>query len=718
MLNQEQKDAVETIEGPILVIAGAGSGKTRVVTTRIVHLINAGISPSRILGVTFTNKAAEEMKDRIRKLTEHNVLICTFHSLGARILRESIVHLGYTRDFVIYDDEDSDKIIKACLEETGLAERKAEPKLFKNMISQAKNRLAGPNDVKEADYQLELEKFFPRVYSLYQKKLADYNALDFDDLLFLPVKLFQERPDVLDYYQNRWPFLLIDEYQDTNGAQYLLAKLLAQKSGNICVVGDPDQSIYSWRGANINNILNFEDDFPGTKVVRLEQNYRSRSNILEAANALIRENEGRLEKNLWSALGPGEKIKFFTADNAEGEVLFVCDRVQYHNHTQNIPLNQMVVFYRTNFQSRVFEDYLIRKKIPYIIVGGVSFYQRREIKDILAYLRMVHSGQDFVSFARTINLPKRGLGEATIDKIRLASEQERLSIYSYASALVSDEPLQNPVKLTSTQRKGLADYIHIIKELKRIAQDASLTELVRSTIEYTRYVDYLQADKETLDDRKGNLDDLIAKAFEWEMKSPDPSLTAFLEELSLKSTLDETDEAKDRLNLMTIHNGKGLEFAVTFLVGMEETLFPHINSLNNKSSLEEERRLCYVGMTRAKEFLYFSYAYSRFLFGTHRSQKPSRFLQEIPQHYVERMRRTMNRPVVRKEEPEDVFPDDMDQSVPEEFMPGDTIMHREFGTGVIKQVSQGTMGPMLKILFSNDQKEKTIVAKYASMRKL
>lgn len=719
-LNDEQREAVQTVEGPLLVLAGAGSGKTRVVTFRIVHLMEQGIQPNQILGVTFTNKAAAEMRERIQNLTQHHVLICTFHSLGARILRESIIHLGYKRDFLIYDEEDSDKVLKACMQELGLVEKKIEPKIFKNMISKAKNNLQAPENIRAEDQELEVEKYFVSVYNLYQSKLKEYNALDFDDLLFLPVRLFQEHPQVLEYYQRRWPFLLIDEYQDTNPSQYLMAKLLVSKSNNICVVGDPDQSIYSWRGANMKNILNFEKDFPGAKVVRLEQNYRSRTNILNAANALISLNEQRYEKNLWSALGPGEKIKHFVADDGDAEVAFVTEKVQHHHVHQQIPLSQMVVFYRTNFQSRVFEDVLIRKKIPYVIVGGVSFYQRREIKDILAFLRMVHSGLDYVSFMRTINLPKRGLGEATLDKIRLGAEQEQHSVLEYSEMLVDDKPLKHPLKLTAAQKKGLSDYITIIRELRRIAEATSLTELVRSTIEYTRYLDVLKHDPDTFDDRKQNLDDLIAKAFEWEMKSGDPSLTAFLEELSLKSSLDEAETAHDRLNLMTIHNGKGLEFQVTFMVGMEEFLFPHINSMNNRESLEEERRLCYVGMTRAKEFLYLSSAYSRFLFGTTRSQQPSRFLREIPQEYVEKLRRAI--PSFSRPKPVDPFPDDMDQSIPPEleepFEPGDAILHKEFGTGVVQQVYQGSIGLTYKILFSRDNKEKTLVAKYASLKKL
>lgn len=721
-LNQEQINAVETVEGPLLVLAGAGSGKTRVVTYRIANLLEIGVSPSKILGVTFTNKAAGEMKERVKSLTQSQVLICTFHSLGARVLRESIHALGYKNDFTIYDEEDVKKLLKACLDELGIKDKKMEPKAFKSLISQAKNNLQGPEECSDYSGNSPLEEAFPSVYARYQSRLQEYNALDFDDLLFLTAKLFKEHPEVLENYQNRWQFLLVDEYQDTNGAQYEIVRMLVAKSQNICVVGDPDQSIYSWRGANIKNILNFENDFPGAKVVRLERNYRSRSNILEASNTLIGYNSNRYEKNLWSDLGPGEKIKLFTADSEQNEARFIAEKIQYFHEHHHIPLKDMVVFYRTNFQSRIFEDRFLFKRIPYVIVGGISFYQRREIKDILAFLRMVHSGSDFISFSRTINIPKRGIGGATIEKIRLSATQESLSILEYCEKLINGEQVLFTTKLTAKQRQGLTDYLKIISELKRINKECSLKEVVKTAIEQSGYLSVLADDRETFDDRKGNLDELITKAIEWELTSDSPTLGGFLEELSLKSTLDDTDTENDRINLMTIHNGKGLEFPVVFLVGMEEDLFPHANSRGNREAIEEERRLCYVGMTRAKEFLFMTNALSRYLWGTARIQRPSRFLKEIPSKYLEKVKSGRIPVPPKRTYHENDFMDDIDQTrIPEfddTFSPGDAIFHSEFGVGIIQEAFQGTVGLTYKILFSKNNEIKNIVAKYANLSKI
>ncbi|WP_068471414.1 ATP-dependent helicase [Candidatus Protochlamydia phocaeensis] len=721
-LNVQQREAVTALEGPVLVLAGAGSGKTRVVTTRIVHLIENGVPPSRILGVTFTNKAAEEMRERVRKLTNHQVLICTFHSLGARVLRESIYALGYQRDFTIYDEDDVEKLLKACLVELNLKDKKMDIKPFRHLISQAKNALQTPDQLLHAEWTTDVEQAFPQVYALYQKKLQEYQAVDFDDLLFLTVKVWKEHPGLLTRYQERWAFVLIDEYQDTNAAQYAMARLLVEKRRNLFVVGDPDQSIYSWRGANIQNILNFERDYPGAKIIRLEQNYRSHTHILQAANALISHNANRYEKKLWSDLGPGEKIKLFIGEDERAEADFVATQIAQHRSKQSIPLNEMVVFYRTNAQSRVFEDYLLGRGVPYIIVGGLSFYQRREIKDILAFLRIAQSGADFISFARTINLPKRGLGEASIEKIRQGANEEGMTILAYCEALLTEKPLRSILRLSAKQKEGVADYMRIIHELRQLAKQGSIRDLVLAAIEGTGYLPYLMEDKETYEERRENLDELIAKAVEWEMSAPDPSLEAFLEELSLKSSLDEADQSQDRLSLMTIHNGKGLEFKVTFLVGLEEDLFPHVNSKNNSEEIEEERRLCYVGITRAKDFLYLSYCHTRYLWGNLRMQKPSRFLKEIPNEHLERCRQSQQ--VSRAalwEAPSQERVKYVEQPLPkqtEEFSPGDTIFHKDFGIGQIKEAYQGSMGLTYKVLFSKDNSLKTLVAKYAILNRL
>lgn len=640
LLNLEQQLAVTHIEGPLLVLAGAGSGKTRIVTYRIVHLLQAGIPPHAILALTFTNKAAGEMKERVHKMTSADVVICTFHSLGVRILKECLHVMGYQHGVTIYDEEDSNKVLKTCLDHFGLKDKEFSLKVFKNLISNAKNQLISPESIDETEFMSPVELAFPKVYSLYQCKLKEYNAVDFDDLLYLTVRLLRENPDILERYQSRWRFLLIDEYQDTNHAQYTLVRLLVEKNHNLFVVGDPDQSIYSWRGANIKNIMNFQSDFAGAKVVRLEQNYRSRSNILNAANDLIVQNMNRYEKNLWSELGEGEKLFVYIGQDERKEAEFVAHQILQLKSQTHIPLSQMVIFYRTNFQSRVFEDALLRKKIPYIIVGGISFYHRREIKDILSFMRLIHSGSDFVSFLRTINIPKRGFGEASLEKIRLAAESERMAILPFCEALASNESSQHiGFRPTVKQRAGLNDYIQIMQELRQIAQKGTIAELVAETIKRTRYLDYIKLeDKDNLEERLENLQELVSKASEWETLSEEPSLGGFLEELSLKSTLDEVGENEDRLNLMTLHNGKGLEFQAVFLVGMEEDLFPHANARGSHEALEEERRLCYVGMTRAKEYLYFTAAESRYLWGTARYMRPSRFLSEIPKQYIQKVR--------------------------------------------------------------------------------
>lgn len=612
-LNPEQMIAIEHLEGPMLVLAGAGSGKTRIVTFRIANLLKLGIPASEIIAVTFTNKAAEEMRSRIEKLAHHKVLTCTFHSLSARILRESISTLGFRPDFTIYDEDDSEKLIKECLKASN--QKESLVKAVKAQISNAKNHLIKPEE-------------YVDIYQLYQAKLKEYNAVDFDDLLSLVVKLFREHPEVLEKYQKKWSFVLIDEYQDTNAAQHEIIKLLSLHHKNVFAVGDPDQSIYSWRGANIQNILDFERDFPGARIVRLEQNYRSRTTILNAANALIKHNSSRYEKNLWSALGPGEKIGLYICENDHAEADFVVRQIS----KLQIPLSECVIFYRTNFQSRIFEDALLRQKIPYIIIGGLSFYQRREIKDILGILRMVLGGSDFIAFSRTINLPKRGLGEATLAKLRdLASEQSQ-TILDACTAIV-DRKLE--CKLSPKQFEGLKSYVNTILALREMAKaPVALQTILSEAIERSRYLDYLREDPESYEERRANLAELVSKAAEWEEEFGEPSLAGFLEELSLKSSADEKNPSADAVRLMTLHNGKGLEFTAVFLVGMEEDLFPHVNSRDNPEALEEERRLCYVGMTRAKEYLYLTASRTRFIWGSPRMMRPSRFLSEIPNEYL------------------------------------------------------------------------------------
>lgn len=702
-LNPKQQLAAEHIEGPMLVLAGAGSGKTRVVTARIAHLLKLGVPSSEILALTFTNKAADEMRNRIKALSDQYVLTSTFHSLGARILRESISALGYRSDFTIYDENDSLQLLKNCLASLGYKDEKGLLKSLRIAISNAKNDLLKPQDL-EKEFHARHDQLLKDLYVLYQDKLKEYNALDFDDLLFLPVKLFQESPETLKKYQTRWSFVLIDEYQDTNAAQYFMTKLLVDRHNNLFVVGDPDQSIYSWRGANIHNILEFEKDYEGATVITLEQNYRSTTNILEGANALIEHNEQRYEKELWSDLGAGEKIGVYMAQNERQEAQFVVEELISRTRAHHIPLNDCVIFYRTNAQSRIFEDAFLKYQIPYMIIGGLSFYQRREIKDILALLRMVISDSDFLSFARTINLPKRGIGPTTLGKWRELAEELGMPILSLCRAMLNGSVTQT--KLTKKQEDGLRDYLSVVETLKSMClENLPLEEIVQEAIESSRYHDVLKSDPETASDRKENLEALINKAAEWSEEQETPKLLHFLEELSLKSSLDEAPK-QDSVRLMTLHNGKGLEFTLTFLVGMEEDLFPHINSKDSIEALEEERRLCYVGMTRAKQFLYLSASAYRLMWGTPKVMVPSRFLKEVPSQYLTVLSQT-------DEIEEDPFYEEEEERMPI----GTVVFHKDFGKGLIKKAYNTSLGITYDVFFFESNALRSLVAKYAKFKK-
>jgi len=697
-LNPQQFAAVQHVEGPLLVIAGAGSGKTRVVTYRIIHLLELGVPASEILAVTFTNKAAEEMRQRVLNLASHNVLTCTFHSLGARILRECISYLGYASHFTIFDEEDSEKVLKECLALLNVKEDKGFFKTVRGQISQAKNLLQEPSSLSTED------PFLARVYELYQSKLKEYNAVDFDDLLFLTVKLFQESEEVLKKYQERWAFILIDEYQDTNHAQSTMIKLLAEAHHNVFAVGDPDQSIYSWRGADVQNILSFEKDYPGAKVISLEQNYRSRNNILQAANSLIEHNPRQYEKKLWSERGEGEKIGLFISESEQLETEFVLKKLLTHHDEDLIPFSECVIFYRTNFQSRVFEDALLRHRIPYVVIGGLSFYQRKEIKDILAFLRLILGSPDFLSFSRAINLPKRGFGEATLEKLRTFSQENNQDVFS-TSLLIVQGKLS--FKLSQRQFEGLKDFVATILSLREeLKKQLPLNKLLMKTIESIGYFTLLKEDPETYQERKENIEELLSKAAEWEEETGQTSLTSFLEELSLKSSHEEKDATKDAVRLMTIHNGKGLEFSAVFLVGMEEDLFPHINCKDLPQALEEERRLCYVGMTRAKDYLYLSASRYRFLWGGARFMRPSRFLQEIPSEYLQAHHSSYSK---RTDQAVDFEPDEIT------FQPGDTVSHRDFGVGIVQKTYQTSLGLTYDVLFTQTNKIRSLVAKFAKL---
>lgn len=678
-LNPQQLQAAHHVEGPMLVVAGAGSGKTRTITARIEHLLSLGIPPSEILAVTFTNKAAQEMRERIHQLTQAVVLTTTFHSLGARILRASISPLGYTSHFIIFDEEESEKLLKECLKELNLSHE--DLKSVRQTISHFKNQLIAPKDQTE-------------IQTLYQKKLLTSNAVDFDDLLYLPVQLFKNHPEILAEYQKKWNFILIDEYQDTNTAQYQLIRLLSAKHNNVFAVGDPDQSIYSWRGATINNILNFSRDFLGAQAIALEQNYRSTNTILQAANHLISHNSSRTPKDLWSDLGVGEKIglQICNRDREEGE--FIIEKMQHHRRTHSLSLKDCVIFYRTNFQSRLFEDALLRSRIPYIIVGGLSFYQRKEIKDILSFLRLAAGSGDSVAFTRTLNIPKRGIGAASLEKIKSCAESLNLDCITTSRLIVQGK---TPCKLSAKQLENLREYITIIDTLREIVKTSPpLEEIVSLTIKTTRYDDYLQEDPETAQDRKENVGELVTKTTDWGEEGGLAALSSFLEELTLKSSLDDLKTSQDCVRLMTIHNGKGLEFELVFIAGMEEDLFPHVNSRDSKELLEEERRLCYVGMTRARRFLYLSATRHRFLWGVPRRMHPSRFLKEIPSQFLRSC-------------------DAYEEDGADDFEVGDTVKHQNFGEGVIRKIYQTSLGTTYDVFFEEAEMERTLIAKFAKL---
>lgn len=691
-LNPQQQIAVDHVEGPLLVIASAGSGKTRVVTYRISHLLELGIPASEILAVTFTNKAADEMRHRIRMRNQAEILACTFHSLGARILRESIGALWYKSDFAIYDEEDSEKLLKGCLEQLQIAETKGMLREVRTLISKMKNDLLDPIQAESASQ----DPVFLQAYPLYQKQLQRCNALDFDDLLYLTVQLLRDHESVRQMYQKRWQFVLIDEYQDTNLAQYQLIKLLVAEHRNLFAVGDPDQSIYSWRGARYQNILNFEQDFPGAKVVTLDQNYRSTNTILKAANALIHHNNRRYDKELWSALGDGAKVGIYVGQNEKEEAHFVANRLLKHVADNHIALTEIAIFYRTNAQSRAFEDALLSRRIAYEIIGGVSFYQRREIKDLLAWLRMIVSDSDLISFLRTINLPKRGLGPATLEKISQGAADRGIPIFTFCADFAPG------IKLSAKQQEGLRDYVSLIHALRHKRHSLPLHELLSEAITASRYLNHLQEDSETFQDRKENLDELIGKAAEWEQEAEHPSLTRFLEELTLRSNVEKETAG---IKLMTLHNSKGLEFQLVFLVGLEEDILPHANSRDSETALEEERRLCYVGMTRAKRFLYLCSTTFRYLWGVARPMRPSRFLKEIPADYLQNQSPTYLSTAPTENTPHH-----------EVFDPGDVVWHSEFGTGTIDKAYQGSFGLTYDVYFHDTNTKRTLVAKYAKLK--
>ncbi len=630
-LNQEQKEAVTTIDGPILIIAGAGSGKTRALTHRIAYLIEQGVNPESILALTFTNKAAGEMKKRVHQLISLSAdqfptdkptnwktdlgFIGTFHAFAAKILRHEIQHLGYGKNFVIYDENDSLATVKEAMMVLGLGGEKFKPGGIYASISDQKNELTDSKNYTEKAKEF-YEKMVAQVFEKYENYLKEANAVDFDDLLALAVKLFKQKPEVLEKYQNKFQYILVDEYQDTNLAQYVFLKLLAQKYQNLCVVGDDWQSIYSFRKADFRNILNFEKDYPKAKIVFLEENYRSTQNILDAAHAVIEKNVYKTQKNLWTKHGPGLKVNIVQAANEVEEGIFVVTEIKKilaalnkHSETNTVrDLNDFVILYRTNAQSRAMEEAIIQEGWPYRIIGSIKFYERREIKDIIAYLRLIQNDKDWLSLKRIANVPPRGIGKTTLDKV------------------VSAEDLNHP-KLT--------EFLNLMAELRKESNQKNASDFIKVLLDSLRYKDYCLDGTPEGEARWENVRELLTVASKFDNENPPSGLNILLEEIALTASTDDISDDKGCLNLMTLHSAKGLEFPVVFIIGAEDGLLPHSRSSFDPAQMEEERRLCYVGLTRAKEKIYLIFTRRRSIYGRTEPSLPSRFLGDIPARLVE-----------------------------------------------------------------------------------
>ena len=735
-LNPQQAEAVINTEGPMLIMAGAGSGKTKVLTCRVANLLQKGVRPYRILAITFTNKAAAEMRERVNNMSgpaAKDVWLFTFHAFCARFLRMEIDKLpGYGGNFAIYDTADSQNLIKQILKEMNLDDKRFQPSGILSRISNAKNALQDA-----AAFARQAGDFYEQkvadIYSRYEQKLQLNNALDFDDLLMLSIKLLQENKEVREKYQERFDYLLVDEYQDTNHAQYLLTKFLAAKHRNICVVGDADQSIYGWRGADIQNILDFEKDYPDAKVIKLEQNYRSTQIILDAANAVIENNTGRKPKNLWTENKSGADIIYFQAVDERDEARFVIEQLQNLQRTENKKLGDMAILYRTNTQSRIFEEMLIKSGISYNMVGGLKFYERKEIKDIIAYLRVIFNPADSLSLLRIINVPKRGIGDASLAKIQAYAAANNVSLFEAVSNAAAIDGL------SSRFVSKLDDLAGIIFELMNLANEAPVEDLIDRVLRDTGYLEELENERTPqAQSRIDNLHELISVAQEFAASEEENNLENFLAHVALVSDIDDTELGEDAITLMTLHSSKGLEFPVVFLVGMEEGLFPHARTLMDETEIEEERRLCYVGITRAKEKLFLSSTKMRTIYGNTVTYPPSRFLQEIPARLVKTIKRqerfsalenfkqVSEKYSARLQKPASTFN-------PHSFMPqkpaaaaggtgtrfntGDRVSHSKWGEGMVVSVKDSPDGQEVKVAFAGAG-VRSLLTKYAVLKKL
>jgi DNA helicase-2/ATP-dependent DNA helicase PcrA len=631
-LNDKQYEAVVNTEGPCLVIAGAGSGKTKVLTHKIAYLIGEkGVHPWDILAITFTNKAANEMKERIEGLVGEaakDIWMGTFHSICVRILRRFIDRIGFDSSFIIFDTSDQKTLVKGCLKDLAIDDKMFTDRAVLSEISNAKNEMLEPEQYQaRANGDFRKEKI-ASVYNLYQKRLRENNAIDFDDIINYTIKILMENEDVLEYYSNKFKYVLVDEYQDTNKAQFTLVTMFASKNGNITVVGDNDQGIYSFRGADISNILNFERDFPGTKIIKLEQNYRCTGNILKAANSVIKNNEVKYKKELWTQNEEGNLPRVYQAQNEYDEGTYIVEQMEHLRREEYYKYSDFAILYRMNTQSRAIEDILRRENIPYKIIGGLKFYERKEIKDIIAYLRLIQNSNDNLSLKRIINEPKRGIGKTSLDKVEQLAEANGISMYEIIKD--AEQYGLNRVYLNSRE------FINCIEELKAKKDELTISELIKLTLKKSGYTKALENENTVeAENRIENLDEFLTVAIEFEEEEAENSLSTFLEGITLSSDIDDLEEGEEYVTLMTLHSAKGLEFPVVFLVGMEEGIFPGYKSISEPKELEEERRLCYVGITRAKENLFLTCSKQRTIFGSTSYNPVSRFLNEIPQELLE-----------------------------------------------------------------------------------
>ena len=721
-LNKEQQQAVQHTEGPLLILAGAGSGKTKVLTVSIAHLLAQGINPYEILAITFTNKAAKEMKSRVEGLVgdvANRIWLSTFHSFCAKFLRFEIdSFLGYNSNFTIYDTSDSQAVIKAALKALNLDDKYYPVGAMIAAISDAKNQLLFASDFRKQARDFYQQKVAD-VYEYYERELRKNNALDFDDLLLVAVKLLQSNAAVLDKYSHRFRYVMIDEYQDTNHAQYLLAKLLASHWKNIAVVGDADQSIYAWRGADIQNILDFEKDYPNCTSIKLEQNYRSTKIILDAANAVIDNNEGRPEKNLWTDKTEGAKIQHFTAQSEHEEAAFIGDTIAKKHDIHDVPYGDMAILYRTNAQSRVLEEALIKRALPYTMVGGTKFYDRKEIKDVLAYLRVLYNPFDDLSLLRIINVPKRSIGATTVAKLQEYARANGTSLFMTLTQLHLIDSIKGKTK------EKLEEFGILIFTLVSKMENRTVLDILESILDRTGYLAQLEESTDPQDQaRAENIGELLSVAKDFQDTNPSGTVEDFLEQVALVNDVDSFEQEEAKVTLMTLHAAKGLEFPIVFLCGLEEGLFPHSRTLMNPEEIEEERRLAYVGITRAEKELYISNATTRTVFGRTSSYLPSRFIDEIPEELVDGLR------AKRK------VPDDIKRHVPQhmsvtsrpvtkpivrneviaDWKVGDTAIHSKWGNGKVINVTGEGAGMKLTIEFPT-QGVRVVMAKFAPVKK-